>query len=220
MPQLVFFDLDGTILHGLSAENRFVLHLIRKGYIKLPQWINTIKFIFSNFSTFKHYVFIKNKAYLSGLSVHEISDLAAQFADRFLAKVIRPNLMKQIEQHQQAGDLLFLITGAPSFLAKAISKHLKISHVEPTYCAEHNGLFTSEAPTQHPFGQEKLNIAKKICDRHGTDIHTTTAYGNSYNDRILLSAVGCPVAVTPDYWLRKIARAKGWKILDDHGLIR
>lgn len=214
MSRLVFFDLDGTILSGLSSENRFILYLFRKGYLKIPQVWNAIIFIFRWLPTFKHYVFIKNKAYLKGLTVDAISTASKQFVENVIPKIIRPALIKRIEQHHQANDRLFLITGAPSFLAHEIKNYLGIEEVESTRCVTRDGKFTSDLPTQHPFGKEKLALAKKICEHFGADIKEAAAYGNAYNDRILLAAVGQPVAVTPDRWLRKIAKIKGWEILD------
>ena len=68
--------------------------------------------------------------------------------------------------------------------------------------------------SQKTFAEDKLKIAQKLCEQHGADIKQAFAYGNSYNDRMILDAVGHPVAVTPDRRLRKLAWRKGWKIID------
>ena len=148
------------------------------------------------------------------MPVKQIQSLAKIFVEKRLVKRIRPELQACIESHRQAGDILFLITGSPSFLADEIARYLHIDHVEPTHCQQDEATFHAGVPWQHPFAEEKLTIAKKLCERYDADIKQAFAYGNSYNDRMILDAVGHPVAVTPDRRLRKLAWRKGWKIID------
>ena len=214
MKRLVFFDLDGTILGGFSSENVFIFYLLRHGYIGVKQFLHAFLFFIRWTFLFKHRVFIKNKAYLTGLPVKQIQSLAKTFVKERLVKHIRPQLQACIDEHRQAGDELFLITGSPSFLADEIAHYLHIDHVEPTHCQQDEVIFHAGIPWQHPFAEDKLKIAQKLCEQHGADIKQAFAYGNSYNDRMILEAVGHPVAVTPDRQLRKLAWRKGWKIID------
>ena len=151
---------------------------------------------------------------MQGLDVDEITQIAKLFVKQYIPKIIRPELLNCIEQHKKAGDHVILITGAPSFLANEIGQYIGVAEVESTHCDVCGSTFTAGLPRQHPFAEGKLAIARELCERYNVDIKATVAYGNSYNDRILLEAVGQPVAVTPDRWLRKIARSRGWEILD------
>lgn len=212
--RIIFFDLDGTVLDGLSSEKSFFLYLLRHGYIGLKQFFSYWLFIFRWLPTYKTQVFIKNKAYLTGLSTAKITALAKKFVTANMIKKIRPRLMTRIKQHKKAGDLIVLLTGSPSFLAEIFAQQLGITEIQPTHCVVTKGKFTKHPPTQNPFAQEKLAIAQEFCAKHNINISDCAAYGNSIHDAILLSAVGQAVAVTPDKKLRKLAIKRKWEIID------
>jgi len=51
----------------------------------------------------------------------------------------------------------------------------------------------------------------------GFDMLECTAYSDSHTDLPFLEAVGNPVAVNPDRELRRIARDRGWPVLEFNG---
>ncbi|MBN1684358.1 MAG: HAD family phosphatase [Gammaproteobacteria bacterium] len=213
MKRLVFFDLDGTLLNGISSENAFIIYLIKKRFIGIYQILAVISFILRWFPKFGRFVFIKNKAYLSGLSIEKVSALAQEFVKNNLIKKIRPNIEELVQMHLQVGDQIVLLTGSLEFLAKNLANYLKIDQVFGTICSEQDGKFTDFPPIQHPFSEGKLDIAKKICENDGIKLENCVAYGNSVNDSLILNAVGKPIAVTPDWRLKRIAKQKGWEII-------
>ena len=212
--KIVFFDLDGTILEGISSENAFFCHLLFNGYIGLRQFLITSYCMIKWLPKFKLHAFIKNKSYLYGLSTEETAQLAKKFVQDKLLKKIRPKLRERIEEHRAAGDRLILLTGSLEFLASEFASELNIPEVCATHCVHHFGQFTHLLPTQHPYAAEKLKLAKEICEKYHVDIKDCAAYGNSINDKFILEAVGKAVAVTPHKSLRKIAAKEGWEILD------
>jgi phosphoserine phosphatase len=214
MKKIAFFDLDGTVLRGISSEKAFFFYLLRKRYIGPKQFFCYWAFILRWFPKYKFLTFIKNKAYLTGLSKDEITKLAEKFVVENLLKKLRPDLMVRIEEHMKAKDLVVLLTGAPAFLAKVFAKHLGIDEVQPTRCVHLYDKFSHLPPTQNPFAKEKLEIAEKLCGQHEVNIKDCAAYGNSIYDATLLKAVGQAVAVTPDRRLRKVAKKHGWEIVD------
>lgn len=216
MQKLVFFDLDGTILSGISSENAFLWHLIKNGRLGLKQWLASITFILKWFWKYKHYVLIKNKAYLYGLPVQEIREQGQAFVKQHLLNKLRPHLLARIEAHRDAGDYLILLTGSYDFLAQVFTDYLKLDHTEATLCVlnkKNEQYFSAYPPKQHPFAEEKLRIATACCQQHGVSLDQCAAYGNSVNDIILLSKVGQPVAVHPDLLLRRTAQKNNWEII-------
>jgi HAD superfamily hydrolase (TIGR01490 family) len=214
MKRLVFFDLDGTVLGGVSSENAFFFHLLKNRYIGFKQFLKALYFIPKWALKFKQYVFIKDKAYLTGLSKEEMERLGEKFVTEKLLAKIRPRLKERIEEHRRAGDKLILLTGSFDFLAKVFANHLNMDEVQATHCSYHLDRFLHFPPTQQPFSAEKLTIAKRLCKKYAIDLKDCAAYGNSYNDRILLREVGQPVAVTPSRNLRRIAVRNGWEIIN------
>ncbi len=214
MARLVLFDLDGTILGGISSENAFFFHLLLNGYIGIKQFLIASYCCLKWLPRFKWHVFIKNKSYLYGLSTEETTALAKKFVQEKLLKNIRPELRARIEEHRKAGDHLILLTGSLECLANEFARDLNIPEVCATRCVHKLGQFTDLLPLQHPYAREKLKIAKELCEKYNTELKHCIAYGNSTNDRFLLKAVGKAIAVTPHRYLRKLAKKEGWEIID------
>ena len=159
MKRFVFFDLDGTLLGGISSENAFIIYLIQKRFIGIGQILAVVSFILRWFPKFGRFVFIKNKAYLSGLSINQVTLLAQEFVKNKLIKKIRPSIAKRVEMHRQIGDQIVLLTGSLDFLAQNFANHLNIDIVAGTICATgRNGKFSCLPPIQHPFSAGKLDI--------------------------------------------------------------
>jgi len=56
-----------------------------------------------------------------------------------------------------------------------------------------------------------------VAEREGLDLAECTAYSDSHTDLPFLEAVGRPVAVNPDRELRRVARERGWPVLEFSG---
>ena len=160
--KIVFFDLDGTILSGISSENSFILYLFKHNYIGLSQLLKCMLFTFRWLSKFKMQIFVKNKAYLAGMPIEQMKELGENFVKKELLCDLRPKLQHRIEEHRKAGDMLVLLTGSLEFLARIFAEHLGINHVEATHLVKNKHLFSHHPPIQHPYGKEKLTIAKRV----------------------------------------------------------
>jgi len=211
--RLAFFDLDGTIIGSPSTERSFLSYLVFHNILGIKQYFHTFIFLLRWAYKYKQYVFLKDKAYLTGLSVSKINALAKKITHEELLPRIRPCVKARIEAHHRAKERTILLTGSHDFIAKIFAEHLGMDEVYATKCHTENGHFTSEPPLAHPFRQEKLTIAQAVAASHGVSLEDCTAYGNSRNDAILLGAVGHKVAVSPDIKLRRLALSKGWEVL-------
>ena len=67
---------------------------------------------------------------------------------------------------------------------------------------------------EHPlcFGHGKLVRARRLAEELGFKLEEAVFYTDSITDLPLLEAVGERVCVNPDPRLRRLARARGWKI--------
>ncbi|THB65127.1 MAG: HAD-IB family hydrolase, partial [Spirochaetaceae bacterium] len=63
------------------------------------------------------------------------------------------------------------------------------------------------------FGQEKLNKVIEAANLAGVDLKECSFYSDSIHDRPLLEKVGRPVAANPDHRLERLARKRGWHIM-------
>ena len=211
---LVFFDLDGTLINGLSSEKRFFVFLLRGRILRLRQLAAFLIFTLRWFTHSQKDVWKKNKAYLTGLRLTKIQHLAEQFVTQASLSNLRPVVKRRLENHLVQGDIVVLLTGTPDFIACPIAKQLGITHIAATVCDTKNGYFTSSPPIIHPLGAAKLKIAEQMCRNLNTTLAKCTAYADSASDIALLASVSQPVAVYPDSKLRQIAKQRGWEIID------
>lgn len=214
MTKIVFFDLDGTLLDNPSSEIQFFLFLLKNRHFGWKQFLDSCIFTFRWLWQFKHEIFIKNKAYFSGLSVIKISQLADQYTSSKLLPNIRPRIKKLLDIHLQRQDIVILLTGSPKFIANVIAMKLQVNELYATELHVDTDHFTKDPLLQHPYAQEKLKIAQAVCAKYKMTMSDATAYANSIHDYALLSNCGEAVAVTPDRKLRHLALANNWQVID------
>lgn len=211
---LIFFDLDGTSVSGLSSEKRFFIFLLRNRILRLRQLAAFLIFPLTWYVHFRRHVWKKNKAYLTGLRPDKIQPLAEKFVAQVLLPRLRPVVKGRLENHLAQDDIVILLTGTPDFIARSIAMRLGVAHIAATVCARKEGCFACSPPIIHPLGPAKLQIAEQMCRKFNTNLIKCTAYADSASDISLLSSVAQPVAVHPDAALRKVSKRHGWEIID------
>ncbi len=210
--RLVLVDLDGTLLAS-GSEARFIGHLIASRRIGARALLNSLGFALRYAPRFGLHVWKKNKAYLAGLSQDEVERLARTFALDRLCPLIRTPMRERIASHRVAGDHVLLLTGSPEFLARPLAEAVGADGWIATVCTQAGGVFLDAPPHRHPFGGEKLILARQAAHRLGLSLADCLAYADSGDDIVLLAAVGGAVAVAPDRRLLRHARAAGWEIV-------
>ncbi len=155
----------------------------------------------------------KNKAYLDGLDVDVVRNVAADFVRTMLRPRLRPPMLARLASHRQQGQVITLLTGTPDFIAEPLARLVGAEASSATLCATQEGHFSAAPPLAHPFGVDKLVAANTLCAQLGCDLQYSVAYADSYHDAALLEVVSHAVAVHPDAALEARARQAGWEIL-------
>lgn len=207
------FDLDGTFIGGPSCELRFLLHLARHGRIGPRQAVQAALFLVQHWPRDGRRAFKKDKAYLAGLGVEEVGEVATAFVAAELMPRLRPQMIARLEQHRRRGEPLALLSGAPDFIVAPLARRLACDGWRATRFATGDGRFLARAPLAHPFADAKVGAAEALCAEIGAELSQATAYADSIYDLPLLEAVARPVAVAPDRRLARLARARGWEVL-------
>lgn len=210
---VAFFDLDGTLIAGASSERRFVAHLALRGTLGSRQLASALGFVLRHWSAYGRHVVKKDKAYLAGLPVAEVTAIAEAFAHHHLEDRLRASLWERLSQHRQRGEPVAMISGAPDFLVEPLAARLGCDAWRATRFAVEDGRFLAAPPLDHPFAEEKLRHAQEICAQFGARLSACSAYADSVYDLALLEKVGHAVAVSPDSGLARAARDAGWEIL-------
>lgn len=212
--RLVLFDVDGTLTTGASSEKRFISYLLRCGRLGPRQLTALTVFALRYELRYGRHVFKKDKAYLYHLTVGDMASLARKFVHAELVGALYAPACERLAEHRRAGDAVALLTGTPQFIADPLARYLGVDHVCATRCHVRNGRFTARPPLRHPFGTDKVEIARELAAQTGLTLRTALAYADSGHDLALLDVVGRPVAVCPDKALRRVAEMRGWEVLE------
>lgn len=210
--QIAIFDIDGTLVSG-STERMFWRFLVRKRRQKLRQLLAYISFFVRYLPTGGVHTAKKNKAYLCGLSVDEVEQLAEEFVDEVLPQSFFDPAIQRLRQHRVRGDKVVLLSGTLDCIARALGRRLQVDQVCATLCGQKNGVYVAQPPEIHPFDAAKLSLTRQIAERYGADLRQVAAYGDSRHDLFLLAAVGQAVAVRPDAVLGGVAEELGWEVI-------
>jgi HAD superfamily hydrolase (TIGR01490 family) len=153
---------------------------------------------------------------LSKLRGVEENVMATFCDDMFLQDVaqhIADAARRAVRAHRQAGDVLAIVTGASRYAALPVANALGIPHV---VCSElekdANNRFTGRHIDPLCYGPGKVARAEVFAQQQGFRLQDAIFYSDSISDLPLLDCVGTPVVVNPDPRLRRVARARRWRI--------
>jgi HAD superfamily hydrolase (TIGR01490 family) len=118
-----------------------------------------------------------------------------------------------VARHRAAGDLLAVLSSSSQYASEPLAGHLGIPHVLCTRLQAEAGVFTGGVDGPVCFGRGKVRVAEAFAREHDVDLSASWFYTDSYSDLPMLERVGHPVAVNPDFRLRRHARARGWPVL-------
>lgn len=218
--QLTLFDLDGTLM-PLDTNQAFGAFLVQKGWCDAEQWtarnrafhddhhrgeLDLDRFI--EFST----------APWRDRPREEVEAVRTQFVREVIAPAIPARARALVAQHQDAGDLVAMVTGTNEFLAEPIAQAFGIAHVIAVRLTrDATGRFTGQIDGIPSFHAGKVDRVHEWLARQGrqlADFEQVRFYGDSVNDIPIMEQVSHPIAANPSPVLRALAEARGWAVLD------
>lgn len=213
-----FFDLDETVIRGASSW-MLARALYKRGFGGPADLCFAAKqaLLYLSFGEDRQRVeTIKERALkvMSGHAQDEVYAVAEEVCDALLKESIFPAALRIIERHKHYGHDIWLISAAPEELPVTLAEKLGITGGLGSQIALENGVFQARlaAPLMH--GQGKADAVRRLAIERGYQLEKCFAYSDSVNDLPLLSAVGKPSAINPDFRLRWWAKQRGWPIHD------
>lgn len=182
---LALFDFDGTITTE-DTYTQFLLSATPKprlllGFMLLLPFILLYKL--KLFPAYRLRPVLSWFAF-AGRKQQVLQQLGKDFADTYLPQVLRPEVMLQIQQHQQSGDKLVLVSAS-------LDVYLEIwcqAHGFELLCSTleiKKGRATGRYLYGDCYGQNKV---KAIAQRYGlSKFDTVYAYGDTPEDKPMLA---------------------------------
>lgn len=215
MKSIAFFDVDGTLLDGISGYFT-TLELVRRGILKKRRVLQAV--YYKLIGTLCRLDDIK-KIYeiaiadMAGHSIEYIYGIGNEIFERDLKSKMFLEALSEIEKHKKNGVPVILISSGPTMAIQAIARFVKADDFFSIGPKIENNQLSNKLVDELAFMEGKIRIAETQAKKRGLSLQECFFYADSVHDKHLLSAVGMPHAVNPDRGLRKEALRKNWPIL-------
>lgn len=219
-----FFDLDKTVI-AKSSTLTFSKSFYQGGLISRRAALRTAyaQFVFLVGGA-DHEQMERMRTYLSNLcrgwNVQQVKEIVAETLHDLIDPIIYDEAASLIEEHQQAGRDVVIVSTSGSEVVEPIGELLGADRVVATrMVVGDDGCFTGEI-AYYAYGPTKAKAIRQLADSEGYDLSRCFAYSDSATDLPMLESVGRPYAVNPDRALRREAVSREWPILDFHRPVR
>lgn len=214
-----FFDIDNTVIRGASiyafARGLLKADIVSKRDMAGFAW-KQAKFVLAGTENLDDIAKIRNSALsiVAGREVSEMTDLANDIFDDYMADRLWPGTLALAEQHINEGRRVWLVSATPIEVAQVIADRLGLSGAIATRSEIVDGRYTGDLSGLPVHGQAKADAVSDLAHREGLELSACYAYSDSANDIPMLSLVGNPHAINPDRKLKAYAKEHGWPIDD------
>jgi HAD superfamily hydrolase (TIGR01490 family) len=214
MPGIDFFDVDHTLTRR-SSGGRFVIAAMRRGIIPLRLLfvIPWYSFMY-RLGLFRLRTYAGGFPYLRGIQRSRLELIARESFTTRLRGDLFPSAVALVQKLQREGRRVMLATSSLDFIVAPLAEHLHVDGVLATTMEFVDGVCTGNFIGTPMFRREKKDRVLAFIAGQGVTPRECSFYSDSIYDLPLLDAVGTPVAVNPDILLRRIARRRGWTIID------
>jgi HAD superfamily hydrolase (TIGR01490 family) len=213
---VAFFDLDKTLLAVNSGtlwiRRELALgHITRLQALRASVWIARYHMGFVSMQD----ALLEAISHLKGTVAQALQERTAVFYEEQVRACYRPGALRALEEHRTAGDKLVLLTSSSGYLSELVARELRLDAILCNrFEVDEKGLHTGKPLGAVCFGEGKRTHAEAYSREAGVPLSECAFYTDSYSDLSVLAVVGRPVAVHPDYRLRREALRRGWPVVD------
>lgn len=158
-------------------------------------------------------------AYLSlrNLSEDRITELSEEYWSTILRKEILNDGVELLKRARREGNRVVLVADSLDQILQPLAAELGC--VDDYVCNHlefRNGLATGRLVDPVVGGHDSGVWLSQYAQEHQLVLAGSTAYASHGPDILMLTAVGRPCAVNPDFTLRRAATQARWPVLDYH----
>jgi HAD superfamily hydrolase (TIGR01490 family) len=213
-----FYDLEGTLVstnlvHTLGFYAQRQQGLL-KTVTKSAKTLAKIPF-FAATDIYSRNVF--NEVFFrsyEGESFDRLRFFSDELFEKILKPAIFPGTFTLLEKSKKLGLRQVVITGALDFSVKPLVDYLGIDDCVANRLEFVNGYATGRLLPPVMASATKAKWMREFAEREGISLSDSYAYSDSISDLPMLSIVGHPAAVNPDFRLKQTALQHDWAILN------
>lgn len=219
MTRLALFDLDGTLIPG-DSDHAFGEFMVQLGWVNAEAHRRANDAFYAQYQAgtldIDDYI-----AFTTGAWRQQPLAAQAEASRRFISEVMQPQLLPPafdlLRQHQQAGDLVAIVTATNEFITRPIADAFGVPHLLAVRLQrDDQGRATGRIDGVPSFREGKITRVHQWLAGLGhqlSDFSASIFYSDSTNDLPLLERVSDPVATNPGPALERLARERGWPVL-------
>ncbi|MDY7039640.1 MAG: HAD family hydrolase [Chloroflexota bacterium] len=209
-----FFDMDKTVL-SKSSGVLYTRHMFRAGQLS---W-NDMLLVF--WSVIKYKLALVDwprvvQHFLEQARGQREKDLLEETLSWFhklIVPHIAPLAVERMAWHRGHGHHVALLSASTPYIVGVLADYLGLA--DNYICSRLeviNGVFTGRMVEPLCYAAGKVYWAEVYARERGVNLDSSYFYTDSISDIPMLQRVGCPVAVNPDFRLRRHARRHGWPV--------
>ncbi|MFB6352342.1 MAG: HAD family hydrolase [Bradymonadaceae bacterium] len=145
-------------------------------------------------------------------------DRLVVLGEEVFAKIIRPNIFdgarSLMDRSRKQGHDQILVTGALDCITRPLAEYLGADDYQANRLELKNRTATGRLQKPMMAGANKAQWIRRYAERHDYDLDGCFAYADSSSDVPMLSVVGNPCAVNPDFSLQTTANSYEWPVLE------
>ncbi len=210
---IVFFDLDRTITKAISGRalakaayrkklmSRFdLLNALYVSIVHRLKLMDPLKLI------------DKMVRWVKGMPENILAGLCSDVVNEALLPSVHPEVKPEIKFHKEKNAKVVILSSSLVPICRGIAAYLEIDDIICSDLEVINGICTGRTAGPVCFGKEKVVRLKEYCEKNNNTLEKAWYYGDSISDLPALSIVGFPVCINPDKKLKKVAKARNWRI--------
>jgi len=206
-----FFDLDGTLIAGYSA-NVFYQEFLRRRQMSAADVVRSLGAAIDQGIRGSDVTPLMQIAAGSfkGRQEEELTELGERLFVQRIAGMVFPDSRLIVRAHQRMGHTVALASSATRYQVAPLAEDFGIGHLLTTPIEVVDGVFTGALGGDVLWGPGKARAVRAFAQERGVDLRSSYAYGNGDEDMYFLDAVGWPRALNPQPGLTKVAADRGW----------
>ncbi len=213
-----FYDLEGTLVStnlvhtlGFYAQRQQglwqTLKMSAGTVAKLPFFGLTDLYSRNVFNE----VFFRS---YKGLSEDRLRFFSEELFEEVLKPAVFPGTFELIKASKKVGQKQVVLTGALDFTVARLIDYLGIDDFVANRLEFVNGYATGRILPPVMASATKAKWMREYAEKNDINLSESYSYSDSISDLPMLSIVGHPVAVNPDFRLKQTATQHDWAILD------
>jgi HAD superfamily hydrolase (TIGR01490 family) len=216
---LTLFDLDGTLIAS-DSDHAFGGFMVDIGWADGDHWTQRNDEFFAQYQAgvldLDAYIEFSTQVWRNR-PLAEALAARARFMQEVMTPMLRDNARALVRQHQNAGDLVAIVTATNEFITTPIAAAFEVEHLIAVQLQrDAQGAYTGAVQGVPSFQAGKISRVNDwlaSLGRQWSDFERVTFYSDSMNDLPLLDVVSHPVATNPTPALAELAAARGWPLL-------